>query len=284
MEDEILRYFPRELGEEIRNTKQKDDLEEIRLRVNLPVLLRCTSQEKRLNYQMTSQKMQEILERMCENSIYSYQEQICQGYVILPNGDRVGITGNAVETKGEITHLSYISSMNIRIAREKKGWSKEILPYVVKAWENQIRNTLIVSPPGRGKTTLLRDLIRMLSNGVDDLGWKGANISVVDERGEIAAMDHGIPKKDVGIRTDILDHVKKSVGMKLLIRSMGPQVIAADEIGSKEDVEAILYAVNSGVKGIFTAHGDSIEELKKNPELRKLLDQGVFETILYIRI
>ena len=215
MEEEILRYFPRELGEEIRNTKQKDDLEEIRLRVNLPVLLRCTSQEKRLNYQMTSQKMQEILERMCENSIYSYQEQICQGYVILPNGDRVGITGNAVETKGEITHLSYISSMNIRIAREKKGWSKEILPYVVKAWENQIRNTLIVSPPGRGKTTLLRDLIRMLSNGVDDLGWKGANISVVDERGEIAAMDHGIPKKDVGIRTDILDHVKKSVGMKL---------------------------------------------------------------------
>ena len=133
MEEEILRYFPRELGEEIRNTKQKDDLEEIRLRVNLPVLLRCTSQEKRLNYQMTSQKMQEILERMCENSIYSYQEQICQGYVILANGDRVGITGNAVETKGEITHLSYISSMNIRIAREKKGWSKEILPYVVKA-------------------------------------------------------------------------------------------------------------------------------------------------------
>jgi len=257
-------------------------MEEIRLRVNLPVILRQQGKEKVLTVCMTGNEMQETLERMCENSIYSYQEQICQGYIILPDGDRVGLTGNAVENDGKISHLAYISSMNIRIAREIKGCSLPVLPWIIRD-ETQIWNTLILSPPGRGKTTLLRDVIRNLSNGIPSLSWEGATIGVVDERGEIAAMNHGIPQKEVGIRTDILDHVPKAMGMKLLIRSMAPQIIAADEIGSKEDVEAILYAVHSGVQGIFTAHAETVEELEQNPELRTLLEQNIFQNILSIQ-
>jgi len=281
MEQEMIKYFPKELKEEIESVDLQE-IEEIRLRVNQNVLLKFSNREKLLSYVVNSKSMQDLLERMCENSIYSYQEQIREGYIVLNNGNRVGITGNAVVIDGKITHLSYISSMNIRIAREIKGCSNKILPYVLSS-TGTIGNTLIVSPPGRGKTTLLRDLIRNLSNGINEYNWKGATISVVDERGEIAAMNQGVAKKDVGIRTDVIDHIKKDTGMRMLIRSMAPEIIAADEIGSKEDVDAILYALQSGVKGIFTAHASSVEELKKNPELKKLIEQDVFSTILLIR-
>ena len=114
---------------------------------------------------------------------------------------------------------------------------------------------------------LLRDLIRKLSNGIEDIGFKGVNVGLADERSEIAAMYKGIPQNDVGLRTDILDNVPKAIGMKMAIRSMSPKVIVADEIGNKRDSEAIKYAMCCGVKGIFTAHGASLEELEKNPEI-----------------
>lgn len=132
------------------------------------------------------------------------------------------------------------------------------------------------------KTTILRDLIRKLSNGIEQINYHGINIGVVDERGEIAAMYRGIPQNDVGIRTDVLDNVTKALGMTMLIRSMSPKVIVADEIGNKNEVDPIMQAVCSGIKGIFTAHGASIEDIKLNPTIRELIDNGVFERIIFL--
>ena len=147
--------------------------------------------------------------------------------------------------------------------------------------KNSVFNTLIVSSPGAGKTTLLRDLLRKLSDGMEQIKFKGITVGLVDERGEIAAMHKGVVQNEIGKRTDILDNVPKAVGMKMLIRSMSPKVISADEIGSKEDVEAINYAVCSGVKGIFTAHGGSLEEI--NPAIKELIDRCIFERIIFLK-
>ena len=133
-----------------------------------------------------------------------------------------------------------------------------------------------------GKTTILRDAVRKISNGIENLGFKGMNIGMVDERGELAAMYKGIAQNDVGMRTDVLSNLPKSIGMKMLIRTMAPKVIVADEIGSIEDVEAINQAVCSGIKGIFTAHGNSIEDMMLNPALKELLKTHIFERIIFL--
>ena len=133
-----------------------------------------------------------------------------------------------------------------------------------------------------GKTTILRDLIRNISNGIENISFRGLTVGVVDERGEIASLYKGIPQNDIGIRTDVLDNIPKDIGMNMLVRSMAPKVICADEIGSKEDIKAINYGVTSGVKGIFTAHGNKIENLKLNSEIKKLTDMHILERIILL--
>ena len=205
------------------------------------------------------------------------------GYITVKGGHRVGITGNCVLENGKVINISYISSINFRIARQILGCSNSLLPYILKIKENTIYNTLIISPPGCGKTTLLRDLVRNLSTGMDEINFRGMNIGLVDERGEIAALYKGVPQNDIGIRTDVLDNIPKAIGIKMLIRSMAPKVVAADEIGTYDDVIAIKEAVCLGVKGIFTAHGDNKSDLIKNVGIRGIIDEGLIERIIFLK-
>ena len=277
----ILQYFPNNIKETILQAisiSLGEFVEEIRIRQSRPITLKIGQEVMILEHVITKEEINEIFERICENSIYSYKKEICEGFITIKGGHRVGITGTAVIDE-KIKNINYISSLNFRIAREKKGSSKEIIKHVINQNENTIFNTLIISPPGGGKTTVLRDILRNLSNGIKELNFSPKVVGLVDERGEIAATYKGEPQKDVGIMTDVMSNFPKSIGMKMLIRSMSPQIIACDEIGGIEDIQAIKVAICSGVKGIFTAHGRNLEELIQNPELNHLITENIIEKV-----
>ena len=278
---DILMYFPEKIRNELIKTKL-DYLEEIRIRVNNPIFLKIGQEEIKLQCIVNTEDILKILQKLCDNSIYTYQNQICNGYITIKGGHRIGITGNVVVKDGHVINISHIYSLNFRIARQVFGCSKIAIPYILKINENSIYNTIIVSKPGKGKTTILRDLVRNLSNGIPEYNFKGVTVGMVDERGEIAAMYKGIPQNNVGERTDVLDNISKDLGMKMLVRSMSPKIIVADEIGTMGDVEAIKYAVCSGVNGIFTAHGNSFKDILKNPILSKLFNMNIIERILVL--
>lgn len=275
----VLEYLPYTIRKVIEENMY-DNIEEIRLRTSKPLSLKIGQEIKILEYQVTQEDVLRAFEKVCENSVYSYRRQICDGYITIRGGNRVGIVGSAVIDNGQTININYISSLNFRIARQKIGCSNQIIEDLING--QTIYNTLIISPPGCGKTTILRDIIRNISNGIRVIGFKGNNVGVVDERGEIAAMYKGIPQNDIGIRTDVIDNMPKPEAMRMLVRSMSPDVIACDEIGSLEDVKAIDYAMCSGVKGIFTSHGKDIEEINRNPELSKLLNKHIFERIVIL--
>ncbi len=291
-----LRAVTRVLSRDICYNINENTIEEIRIRVDRPVILKYPEgKEDILDHVVTQNEILNILQSLCNNSIYSYQSQICDGYITLQGGHRVGITGNVAMKDGKITNVNYVSSLNFRIAREIIGASDEILKEVVTRKSNtssqnnyrnanidnndisnlEINNTLIVSRPGCGKTTVLRDLVRNISN-------MGFTVSLIDERGEIASMYKGIPQNDIGLRTDVMDNVTKSLGMKIAVRTMAPQVIVADEIGTEGDLEAINYGICSGIKGIFTAHGADISELRQNETLNKLYEEKLFKRIIFL--
>ena len=279
--EEIFNYLADNIKFEIQKYEHYlQNIEEIRLRTKKPIVLKSSNGNRILSHIVSKEELLETFQKVCEHSIYSYQKQICEGFISIKGGHRVGITGSCVIEDGKIINVNYISSLNFRIAKEKKDVSNNILEYIIN--NNEIVNTLIVSKPGCGKTTILRDLVRKISSGIEEYHFTGKTCGIVDERGEIAAMYKGTPQNDIGIMSDVMDNVSKSKGMRMLIRSMSPEVIVCDEIGSKEDIEAINYAMTSGVKGIFTAHGNSLNEIMLNTEIKQLLDKKIIETIIFL--
>lgn len=279
----ILEYLSVTLRYEVQKYIQQNrkEIEEIRIRAKKPIVIKTSEMIEILEkHIVTTEEILETFQKVCENSIYSYKKQICEGYITIRGGHRVGIVGNCVLENGQVININYISSLNFRVAREKKGCSLELLKYVIDYKKSNIFNTLIVSLPGAGKTTMLRDIIRQLSNGIPAVKFKGRMCGVVDERGEIAAMYKGVPQNDVGVLTDVIDNVTKSLGMRMLVRSMAPEIIACDEIGTKEDIEAINYAICTGVKGIFTAHGNNIKDVIIH--LGDLINKCIIEKIVFL--
>lgn len=278
--DEIFRVLPMKISNLVREILLYKPLQEIRIKINRPLILNVSDKEILLDYTVTQNDMKEILTKMSNYSLYAYEEEIRQGYITIKGGHRIGIAGECILSKGEVRTIRNISSINIRICREVIGSSEELLKYISS--KNRVYNTLIVSPPKCGKTTILRDITRNISYGVKKIGLEGKKVSVIDERSEIAACYNGIPQLDVGIRTDVLDSCLKKDGMIMAIRSLSPEVIICDEIGTEGDIEALNMAFNSGVNILVTIHGYSIEDINNRKVFKELIENSILERIVVL--
>ncbi len=261
-----------------------DKLYEIRLRVGRPLFLtydggECFLRQKGTDpYVVTQEDLKETLEYVTGYSLYAYEEEIRQGFISVQGGHRVGVTGKVILDDGKIRGMKYISCINVRLAHQIPGCAEEVMPYIQT--EDWVAHTLIISPPRCGKTTLLRDIIRQLSNGRE--GISGLTVGVVDERCELAGCYQGVPQNDMGMRTDILDGCPKAEGMQMLIRSMSPSVVAVDELGKEEDFRAVESVIHCGCKLIATAHGNSLEDVLAQPFFQKLVEERVFERYILL--
>lgn len=272
---EILYFFPHTLNEILNLDKNLWNFaEEIRIRNGQAVVIKMHNNEIWLNKKVENEEIIRLLENFSSNSIYAVQSEINNGFITIRGGHRVGIAGTSVIENSSVKNIKYISSLNIRIAREIKGCSYPVLDYILE--DNDFLNTIIISPPGCGKTTILRDMIRCLSNGYKS--FKGKYIGLVDERSEIAAMYKGIPQNDVGKRTDVMNSCAKHIGINMLIRSMSPQIIATDEIGGEKDEEAIYNAIYSGIELLFTAHGENLNDVSST-----FIKNKIFSNIIILK-
>lgn len=275
IDDEVIRLLSNNIRTLIKNNINLNSVEEIRLRVNRPVIFLSTNNEIVTDYCATSEDINTAMQRFIKYSMYTFKEEIKKGYVTIKGGHRIGICGDCVIEDGKIKTIKNISSINIRICKQIKIDVENILPFLVKG--NILLNTILISPPKCGKTTLLREITKNVSNGCNKLGLSGKKVCVIDERSEICGCSNGIPQMDIGIRTDVLDNCPKSKGIIMGIRSMGPEVIVCDEIGTHKDVESIVFALNSGVSVITTIHGYNENDLYRRKVFKEILDNFVFE-------
>lgn len=290
--EEVIRLFPEHLRFLWKNTAEEGaHLQEIRLRAQKPVILIIGGKEVypdssgRLTEDFSKarilpyEELGQILKHICRYSLYAYEEEMSRGFISADGGFRVGIAGEVIlNPDGSVKNIRYISSLNIRIAHEAKGAALPVLAYLYSG--KRLENTLILSPPGCGKTTLLRDIIRLVSDGNEIAA--GQTVGLVDERSEIAGCFQGIPGNDVGMRTDVLDGCPKQEGMMMLLRSMAPQVVAVDELGSREEIHALEQALKCGCSVLATIHGTSYEELKQKKFMEPLLNEKVFGRFLIL--
>lgn len=274
----IINKLPENIRESFRSLPDKtlNSFEEMRLKIGCDTIFIANGNEIIINNAeiVTPQAMEEILNRLLDYSYYAHEDELCNGYITIEGGHRVGICGKVTLKDKKVHLIKEISSLNIRRSKEVKGASDKIIDTVLNKRTGEISNTLIISPPKCGKTTLIRDISRALS-------VNGYRVSICDERSEIAGCYAGIPSYDLGPRTDILDCCPKAQGIKMLIRSMSPDVVITDEIGKSEDVDAIKEALSAGVKIVTTIHGSTYEELN-NSIVGELITGHIFEVLIFL--
>lgn len=276
----VLLYMPKRIAEAIGKISSENirRINEIRFRVNKPVSISSFGKNyyvtekgglttcKTLGIISNKNDINESFRAICDYSIHSYKSEISEGFITLEGGNRVGMCGTAVLNGQCIETLKYINGLNFRIAGQVIGCSEKICN---RLYDKNIVSLLIIGPPLSGKTTVLKDICRILGEKY--------KISIIDERSEISAVYHGESQNDIGTLTDIFDGYPKGEGIATAVRVMSPEIIICDEIGGKKDCDAILDSINSGVKFIASVHGSTIEEILKRNNIAKLISNGIFQ-------
>lgn len=290
---QVLQVLPRSIRDYIESLPPIvfNQLEEIRIRQNRPLEVitskgsgfvhRTTKQltkNQQYAYCPTRYDCEKMINLISRHSLYAMEEELRRGYITINGGHRIGLAGKVIVENGRVKVLRDITSFNVRFARAVVGVGNDLLPFVVH--DGKVENLLIVSPPQCGKTTLIRDLARLVSSGTKHS--PAYKVGIVDERSEIAGCLHGVPQHDVGPRTDVLDGCPKAEGMMMMIRSMSPEVLIVDEIGHEEDSRAVFEAIFAGIHLFTTAHGYSLDDLFQRPTLSELMRKKVFSRIFLL--
>ncbi|KXZ39630.1 stage III sporulation protein AA [Alkalithermobacter thermoalcaliphilus JW-YL-7 = DSM 7308] len=294
--EEIINSLSRKIRTLIENCDDnlKGEIEEIRLRVNRPLMVIGNNKEyffeekgkvsnklSQTLYIVKNEDIEQTFQIICRYSIHSFLEDIKKGFITIKGGHRVGIGGKVLVDGESIKNIKHISSLNIRISKEVLNCSRRVLRHII-ASSDRVHNTLIISPPQCGKTTLLRDIVRNISNGIEELEFNGLKTVVIDERNEISGSYLGVPQMDVGLRTDIIEACPKDIGIMMVLRAMSPNVIVTDEIGNSKEINALYTALNGGVGLITTVHGSGIEDIQNRKELNRLLDRDLFRKVIVL--
>ena len=277
----VVNFLPQKIVEQINNLppSQRIEMEEIRVRINRPIEVVMRGNSQFLSYTVQPEDALHLLNKISNYSIYALEEELQRGYITVAGGHRIGLAGRVILENGAVKAIRDITSFNIRIARERVGIAE---PIITDIFSGEWLNTMIIGPPQTGKTTLLRDIARIISSGDRQHQLPSAKVGIVDERSEIAGCANGVPQLTFGERIDVLDACPKAEGMMMMIRSMSPNVLIVDEIGRREDAEAIMEAAHAGIKLIMTIHGNSLEDIHKRPSLKEIVSQAIFRRFIVL--